>query len=405
MYIKSKLTNAPILAFPQLDVPFILDSDASDSGLGAVVSQVQCGKERVIAYAARALSRVERNYSTTWKELLASCGERSVLRHSSTGDDFWSGLQWLRNFKNPRGQVARWLERLNDFDFEVEHRPDQLHGNADGLSRFPWGEGAWEKIERDTTLIQSVNMGPLSRESIHAAQNQDPVLSQVVKWLETGVRPSRGDLEGGGRKLLSYWSQWGRLFLRDGLVCRRWEHELTGQEIYHQICLPESIVSQVLHALHNDPSSGHLGVSKTLEKVRRRSFWHGMREDVEMHVRRCVPCAEFNDPSKWPKAPLINIKAGHPVQRVAIDIAGPTPRSTSGHEWLLVVSDHFTKFAQAFPVKNTSAVTLAKKVMDEYICRFGCFEGLHSDQGANVDGAVFKRLCDLIEAAKTRTTL
>ena len=69
-----------------------------------------------------------------------------------------------------------------------------------------------------------------------------------------------------------------------------------------------------------------------------------------------------------------------------------------------MVSDHFTKFAQAFPVRNTSAVTLAKKVTDEYICRFGCFEGLHSDQGANVDGAVFKGLCDLIDVAKTRPT-
>ena len=94
--------------------------------------------------------------------------------------------------------MARWFERLSDFDFEVEHRPGQLHGNADGLSRFPWDEGALEKVERDTTLIQSVNMGPLSRKSICAAQNQDPVLSQVVKWLETGVIPARGDVEGGG---------------------------------------------------------------------------------------------------------------------------------------------------------------------------------------------------------------
>ena len=69
-----------------------------------------------------------------------------------------------------------------------------------------------------------------------------------------------------------------------------------------------------------------------------------------------------------------------------------------------MVSDHFTKFAQAFPVRNTSAVTLAKKVMDEYICRFGCFEGLHSDHGANVEGAVFRGLCDLIDEAKTSTT-
>ena len=69
-----------------------------------------------------------------------------------------------------------------------------------------------------------------------------------------------------------------------------------------------------------------------------------------------------------------------------------------------MVSDHFTKFAQAFPVRSTSAVTLAKEVMDEYICRFGCFEDLHSDQGANVEGAVFRGLCDLIDEAKTSTT-
>ena len=211
-------------------------------------------------------------------------------------------------------------------------------------------------------------------------------------------------MEGGGRKLLSYWSQWGRLLLRDGLVLRRWENEKTGQEVYQQICLSDSFVPQVLHVLHNSPSAGHLGVSKTLEKVRRRFYWHGMREDVENHIRKSGPCAEVNDPSKLPRAPLINIKSGHPLQRVAIDIVGLTTKSSLGHEWLLVVSDRFAKFAQAFPLRNTSAVTLAKKVMDEYICRFGCFESLHSDQGANVDGAVFKGLCDLIDAAKTRTT-
>ena len=154
-----------------MDIPFILDSDTSDSGLGAVLSQVQCGKERVIAYAARALSKAERNYSTTRKELLSL---RWVTEHFETflyGRRFLvrtdhSALQWLQNFKNPRSQVVRWLERLIDFDFEVEHRPGQLHGNTDGLSRFPWDDRALEKVERDTTLIQSVNMGPFSRESI-----------------------------------------------------------------------------------------------------------------------------------------------------------------------------------------------------------------------------------------------
>ena len=92
LHIKHKLTNAPILAFPQLDVPFILDSDASDSGLGAVLSQVQCGKERVIAYAARHYQRLKGTIALHGRNCWPSCGERSILRHSSMGDDFWSGL-------------------------------------------------------------------------------------------------------------------------------------------------------------------------------------------------------------------------------------------------------------------------------------------------------------------------
>ena len=117
-----------------------------------------------------------------------------------------------------------------------------------------------------------------------------------------------------------------------------------------------------------------------------------MCEDVKNHIRRCGAHVEVNDPSKLPRASLNNIKSGHPLQRVAKDIVGLMPRSSFGHEWLLVVSNHFSKFAQAFPVRNTSAVTLAQGVMDEYICLCGCFESLHFDQGASVDGAVFKGL-------------
>ena len=126
--------------------------------------------------------------------------------------------------------MARWLERLSDFDFEAQHHSGRLHNNADGLSHFTWDEqGAkLHEVESEVAWIQSVNVEPLSKESIHAAQSRDPVLTRVVMWLKAGVRPPRSEAEGGGRKLLSYWSQWGRLLLRDGLVYRRWEHEQTG---------------------------------------------------------------------------------------------------------------------------------------------------------------------------------
>ena len=114
--IKRHLSTAPILAFPQLDVLFILDTDASDGGLGAVLSQVQGGQECVIAYAARALSKA---YSITRKELLALVWGLEHFETYLYGRRFLArtdhdALCWLRNFKSPRGQVARWLERLSD---------------------------------------------------------------------------------------------------------------------------------------------------------------------------------------------------------------------------------------------------------------------------------------------------
>ena len=116
------------------------------------------------------------------------------------------------------------------------------------------------------------------------------------------------------------------------------------------------------------------------------------------YVKACATCAHVKDPPRTPKAPLTCVRACHPLQRVAIDIVVPLPRSNSGHEWLLV------KFAQAFPLRNITSELLANQIMDEYICRFGCFESVHSDQGSNVDVVVLRELCDLIEAAKTRTT-
>ena len=110
----SATSRIPMLAFPQLNAPFILDSDVGDSGLGAVLFRVQCEKERAIAYAARALSKAGRNYSSTRKELLAFewgtelserflCGRRFLVRTDH------SALQRVRNLKNLE---ARWLGGL-----------------------------------------------------------------------------------------------------------------------------------------------------------------------------------------------------------------------------------------------------------------------------------------------------
>ena len=140
--LKAKLSSPPILAMPNDYDVFLLDTDASDRSIGAVLAQVQNGQERVIAYAGRCLNRAEANYCITRKELLAVVHFIRHFRHFLVGRPFvlrtdHSALTWLNKTRDPIGQNTRWLEQLGEFSFEIQHRPGVRHGNADALSRRP----------------------------------------------------------------------------------------------------------------------------------------------------------------------------------------------------------------------------------------------------------------------------
>ena len=140
--LKLKLTSTPILAFPCLKEPYILYTDARQFAMGAVLAQVQDGKERAICYASKSLSKSQTKYSATRRELLALVTFTRHFRHYLLGQKFTivtdhSALQWLHSFKDPDGITARWLEKLAPFDYEVRHRPDKSIGHAYGLSRIP----------------------------------------------------------------------------------------------------------------------------------------------------------------------------------------------------------------------------------------------------------------------------
>ena len=143
--LKEKLTTAPVLAYPDVNGgEFILDCDASNSGIGAVLSQLQSGAEKVIAYSSRTLSEAEQKYCVTRKEMLSVVFFTKYFRHYLLGRRFTirtdhSSLRWLSQFKEPDGQVHRWLEQLSQFDYSIVHRPGLKHGNADFLSRVVRG--------------------------------------------------------------------------------------------------------------------------------------------------------------------------------------------------------------------------------------------------------------------------
>ena len=122
--LKEKLTTAPVLSFPDPKAHFILDTDASNVGIGAVLAQEVNGMKRLIAYGSHVLTKSERRYCVTRRELLAVVTFLKQFqpyllgRHFSVRTDHGS-LTWLRNFEEPEGQLARWLEQLQEYDFKI----------------------------------------------------------------------------------------------------------------------------------------------------------------------------------------------------------------------------------------------------------------------------------------------
>ena len=140
--LKDTLLSPEVMAYPQNDGLFILDTDASLVAIGAVLSQVQEEVERVVAYGSKTLGKAERNYCTTDRELLAVKYFMEYYKHYLLGKRFLvrtdhQPLRYLHSLKEPKDRTARWIESMSTFDFGIEYRPGKKHGNADAMSRCP----------------------------------------------------------------------------------------------------------------------------------------------------------------------------------------------------------------------------------------------------------------------------
>ncbi|KAL5494405.1 hypothetical protein EMCRGX_G015734, partial [Ephydatia muelleri] len=215
--LKKRLVSSPILTLPDFSLPFVLDTDASGDGLGAVLAQNVDGVERVVAYASRALSRTEKKYCATRREMLALVWAARHFRPYLYGRKFTLRtdhhcLQWLHNFKEPEGQVARWLEVLSEYDYTVIHRVGKQHTNADALSRGRCVQCGLEKKEEEREEANSCDavshlmLPTWTEEEIKSFQSADPDIHQMVYWLETDATPT-GCPEDASWRLASLWVQ------------------------------------------------------------------------------------------------------------------------------------------------------------------------------------------------------
>ena len=274
--LRRRLVTTPVLAYPDYTRPFILDTDASDTGIGAVLSQLGPeGEETVLAYASRSLSKPERRYCVTRRELLATVYFTKHFRHYLLGRHFTlrtdhCSLVWLKNFKEPEGQLARWLECLQEFDCEIVHRRGCKHTNADALSWLPCQQCGRDSHDTTISVVTLAEDTGLIRKS----QMDDHLLGFFLSTKEDNQKPNKSQVQAmspHARRLLQLWDQ---LVIHNSLLHRRFESPKDKAPTL-QLLLPESMRKEVIQDMHEGILGGHLGEDKTLGRVKERFYWPG----------------------------------------------------------------------------------------------------------------------------------
>ena len=431
--LKTKLTQAPILGYADYTKSFRVHTDASTKGLGAVLYQRQDGQDRVIAYASRSLKPSEKSYPAHKLEFLALKWSVTEKYH----DYLYGGQFEVITDNNPLTYVTttakldatgqRWLAALSNYNFNIRYRSGKQNADADGLSRIP----TTEMIDAATIhSINTYNSSPvestpicfsttmpeelehiehveevpediikdyaLSSKDWRSAQLDDPILHQIHDHFRQGTRPSVTPGTDNLPVIEKYRREWDKIQLKDGVLYRQGSF---NDVAYLQLILPETLRDDVFKALHDD--LGYQGRDRTISLFKQRFFWPGMDSYVRNKVINCGRCIRRKQPIQT--CPLVNIKTTAPMELICIDFLS-LEQSKGGIENILVVTDHFTRYAQAFPTTSQTAKTTAKVLFDKFIVHYGFPERIHSDQGANFTSNLIKEMCHLADIKQSRTT-
>lgn len=366
--LKRCLTTPPVLRQVDFRLPFVLKTDASSYALGGVLLQGEGPDERPIEYASRLLTSSERNYHTTEREALAvvwACDKfRGYLEGSSVVvKSDHQPLKWLLSLKSPSGRLARWALALQSYDLRIDYTPGKTNVIADTLSRPPIAtEG------EIVANVVSIEMPRQQAELIRAEQLSDPDIQKIVDCFESPT-PNNVDYK--------RWTERG--YLMDNGILYRYDPECDVEE--PQQVVPRCRVTTIIKEYHDSPLTGHGGVDKTLDRIRKRYFWIGMRKDVTQYIAKCLNCQRFKPTNLKPAGLLQTPIQSRRFEVLAIDLFGPLPEAPTGERWIYIVEDLASRWVELFALKAATAEACSRVLIDEIIFRYGVPRKVISDNG------------------------
>jgi len=459
--LKTALVSAPCLYAPDFARPFVLQTDASAAGIGAVLSQHVEGEEHPVGFVSRQLNKAEQNYSPTEWECLAVVWAMGQFEPFLIDAPFvvhtdHSALQWLKTKRTDNKRLERWALKLQEFPFEIAHRPGRANANADALSRGP-REGTAPADAADVDDSLALGTGPRAPHFIRLASVVDlvtarvrvgrprsgageppaaprvdevaaPPLSTVYEFTDMDLgllaevaaeqrtaedtrdlyaylqhrQVPAGYTEAHRRSLIRRAAQFVLIEVEpDVRVLFFFPASNTRSRHPQQLLAPRLVVPptyrpSLIALYHSSLFGGHSGVKHTLRKVATRYYWDSLYPDVTAHVAQCSSCQRTKAERHAVQRATGALSAPlEPWELVSLDLAGPL-RGARDFSHVLLAVDHFTGYLVTVPLAATDAAAVARAFVEHVVCRFGMPRRILSDRGSNFTSALFKDLACLL---------
>lgn len=356
--LKSLFISAPILIQPDATRQFIVEVDASDTGVGAILSQRSINDNKVhpCAFLSRRLSPAERNYDVGNRELLAVKVALDEWRHWLEGSELpfivWTdhkNLEYIKTAKRLNSRQARWALFFGRFNFALTYRPGSKNQKPDALSRLYSGE---ERTDSSDSIL------PQSR-----------VLAAVTWGIESQVRAAPG------------------------------YHDPPPGCPPDHLFVPPSVRSDVLLWGHTSKLTCHPGIRRTLDFLSRKFWWPSMGKDVRDFVLACTTCSQNKSSHSAPFGCLLPLPTPRrPWSHVSLDFVTGLPVS-NGNTVILTVVDRFSKAAHFIPLPKLPSAKETAQLMIHHVFRLhGLPVDVVSDRGPQFSAQFWKAFCTLIGA-------
>lgn len=400
--LKDLTANAVALKIPDMERTFVLVTDGSDQGVGALLAQEEGGELVPVAFYHHALAKAQKKYNTTEKELLAVVlaikkfriylGKRFRLITDHAAITYMKTM----DLNDEKGRKARWVEYLQQYDMELIHRSGKSKemSMADYLSRItPLGEipehglCAAIRVEEAGELETHVYV---SRQELLKAQGEDEETASWANAIREGqngqepiVRRMKLDEEG---LLMILYSSGRRTKEKPWGIKERW-----------RVVVPGTMRGKILQLVHCSSTAAHMGQDRTYHRCRQSFWWDKMNDDVIQFVNACEMCGKNKHVTNPNRAPLqimdIPLKA---FEKLQIDFMGPYQASTAHpYRYTLQIQDILSRFLMLIPTEKDDSQTAAEVVFEDWVCRFGVPKVIQSDRGTHFASETFRRMCVL----------